>query len=169
MNEIYLAITNDPSQYSEHEYFIFEYDDSFAVVSRSILGGNNSAYVNTLLKTAEDIYNKEELYSNAPKDKYYEEIIYSEDRNYTIKEIADDYGIEEWKLDYILLKSRVISDDLSSILNRGVGRKYSHLNIGGYNRDTEEYEFNKAGRILIHTILNEKEIKANIDKESKGE
>lgn len=169
MNEIYLVITNDPSQYSENEYFIFEYNDSFAVVNRRILGEENSTYVNNLLKTAEDIYNKEELYSNAPKDNYYEEIIYSEDRNYTIKEIADDYGIEEWQLDYILLKNRVISDDLSSILNRGVGRKYSHLDIGGYNRDTEEYEFNKTGRILIHTILNKKEIVANIDKESKGE
>lgn len=169
MNEIYLAITNDPSQYSEHEYFIFEYKDSFAVVNRSILGEDNSTYVNSLLKTAEDMYNKEELYNNAPKDKYYEEIVCSENRNYTIKEIADDYGIEEWQLDYILLKNRVISDDLSSILNRGVGRKYSHLDIGGYNRDTEEYEFNKSGRILIHTILNEKGIVANIDKEIKGE
>lgn len=169
MNEIYVAITNDPSKYPEHEYFVFEYDNLFAVVNKIALGGDNLSYVYNLLKTAEDTYDKEELYSNAPKDKYYEAIIHSENKTYTIKEIADDYGIEEWKLDYIILKSHVISDDLSSILNRGIGRKYSHLNIGGYNRDTEEYEFNKNGRILIHTILNEKGIKANIDKEFKGE
>lgn len=169
MNNIYVAVTNDPSQYPENEYFIFEYEDAYAVVHNSLMGEDNLSYINNLLKTAESLYNKEELYNKAPKDNYYEAILCSEDRNYTIKEIADDYGIEEWKLDYILLKSRVISDDLSSILNRGVGRKYSHLDIGGYNRDTEEYEFNKSGRILIHTILNEKGIVANIDKESKGE